>query len=116
MPDIAPILERPQRWDAPFSPDMTEAAVDQLLAIAPFCHMAADKFPRRTPLREILKNDTRILRYREGEIIMRQGDYGTSAFLILAGGATVVLNPGLPADLLGRKEPVKKGLWQTLAQ
>jgi len=66
MPDAAPILERPQRWDTPFSPDMTEAQVDRLLTIAPFSQMAADKFPRRTPLRDILKNDTRILRYREG--------------------------------------------------
>ncbi len=116
MPQAAPIFERPQRWDAPFSPDMTEAAVDRLLTIAPFCHMAADRFPRRTPLRDILKNDTRTLRCQDGEIIMRQGDYGTSAFLILSGGARVVLNPGLPSELLGRKEPVKKGVWQTLAQ
>jgi len=116
MPDVAPKLERPQRWDAPFSPEMTEVVVDRLLTIAPFSQMAADKFPRRTPLRDILKNDTRILQFRQGEIIMRQGDYGTSAFLILSGGATVVLNPGLAPDLLGRKEPVKKGVWQTLAQ
>jgi hypothetical protein len=42
--------------------------------------MNAEKFPKRTPLREILRNDTRILKLRKGEIIMRQGDYGTSAF------------------------------------
>ena len=116
MPDANAILERPQRWDAPFSPDMTEAAVDRLLAIRPFSDMTAEKFPRRTPLRDILRNDTRIGRFRQGEIIMRQGDYGTSAFLILSGAARVVLNPGLPADLLGRKEPEKKGVWRTLAQ
>jgi len=116
MPDPVSILERPQRWDTPFSPDMTETAVDRLLTIPPFSQMVADKFPRRMPLRDILRNDTRILNFRQGEIIMRQGDYGTSAFLILSGGARVVLNPGLPAELLGRKEPVKKGVWQTLAQ
>jgi len=116
MPDSLPILERPQRWDTPFSSDMNDARVDRLLATKPFSDMAAEKFPRRTPLRDILRNDTRIGRFRQGEIIMRQGDYGTSAFLILSGVARVVLNPGLPAKLLGRKEPEKKGVFKTLAQ
>lgn len=116
MPETSPILERPQRWDTPFSPEMTDERVDRLLATQPFCDMAADKFPRRTPLRDILRNDTRMGRFRQGEIIMRQGDYGTSAFLILSGAARVVLNPGLPAKLLGRKEPEKKGVFKTLAQ
>ena len=116
MPPTPTILERPQRWDAPFGPDMNDAAVDRLLATAPFQNMQADKFPKRTPLREILRNDTRILRYRKGEIIVRQGDYGTSAFLILNGGAHVVLSPDLPPSVLGRQEPGKKGLWRMLAQ
>src|SRR5947207_14121636 len=112
----SPIVERPQRWDAAFDPDMTDAAVDRLLAIAPFRDMKAEKFPKRTPLREIVRHDTSIRRYRKGEIIVRQGDYGTSAFLILSGAARVVLKPDLPPSLLGRKAPVKKGLFRTLAQ
>jgi Fe-S-cluster-containing dehydrogenase component/CRP-like cAMP-binding protein len=95
---------------------MNEAAVDRLLGIAPFCAMDAEKFPRRTPLREILRNDARIRRFRRGEIVTRQGDYGTSAFLILAGEVRVVLKPDLPMSLLGRQAPAKKGIFRTLAQ
>jgi len=116
MPPTLPIVERPQRWDAAFDPDMTDAAVDRMLAIAPFSQMDPEKFPKRTPLREILRHDTSIRRYRKGEIIVRQGDYGTSAFLILAGVTRVVLKPDLPLSLLGRQAPVKKGILRTWAQ
>ncbi|MGO8764423.1 MAG: cyclic nucleotide-binding domain-containing protein [Limisphaerales bacterium] len=110
------MLERPQRWDVPYSPEMNDVAVDRLLATAPFCEMRADKFPRRAPLRDILRNDTRLLRFRRGEIIMRQGDYGTSASLILNGAARVVLKPDLPPALLGRQAPGQKGIFRALAQ
>jgi Fe-S-cluster-containing dehydrogenase component/CRP-like cAMP-binding protein len=116
MPAAPTILERPQRWDAAFNPNVTDADVDRLLATAPFIGMNAEKFPKRTPLREILRNDTRILKLRKGEIIMRQGDYGTSAFLILQGAARVVLKPDLPPSLLGRQATNKKGIFRTLAQ
>jgi Fe-S-cluster-containing dehydrogenase component/CRP-like cAMP-binding protein len=116
MPAAPTILERPQRWDAAFDPDMTDAEVERLLATAPFSGMDAAKFPKRTPLREILRNDARILKFRKGEIIMRQGDYGTSAFLILQGTARVVLKPDLPPSLLGRQATNKKGVFKTLAQ
>ena len=95
---------------------MTDADVDRLLAIPPFSKMSPGNFPRRTPLREILRHDTSIRRYRKGEIIVRQGDYGTSAFLILSGATRVVLKPDLPLPLLGRQAPVKKGIFRTLAQ
>lgn len=116
MPPAPSILERPQRWDVAFDPAMSEADVDRLMAIAPFSAMQAEKFSKRTPLREILRNDTSIRRYRKGEIIVRQGDYGTSAFLILSGTTRVVLKPDLPPALLGRQAPSKKGLFRTLAQ
>ena len=116
MPAAPTILERPQRWDTAFDANMTDADVERLLATAPFSGMAAEKFPKRTPLREILRNDARILKFRKGEIIMRQGDYGTSAFLILQGAARVVLKPDLPPSLLGRQATNKKGVFRTLAQ
>jgi Fe-S-cluster-containing dehydrogenase component/CRP-like cAMP-binding protein len=116
MPAAPTILERPQRWDAAFDPDMMDADVERLLATAPFSAMDAEKFPKRTPLREILRNDSRILKFRKGEIIVRQGDYGTSAFLILSGASRVVLKPDLAPSLLGRQAPGKKGIFRTLAQ
>ncbi len=116
MPAIAPVLERPDRWDAAFDPEMTEADVDRLLSIPPFSKMTASNFPKRTPLREILRNDTKVRRFLPNELIVRVGDYGTSAFLILNGKARVVLKPELPPSMLGRKAPERKGLFKTLAQ
>ena len=111
-----PTVERPQRWDAAFDPAMTDADVDRLFSIPPFSEMNPENFPKRTPLREVLKHDTAIRRYRKGEIIVRQGDYGTSAFLILSGATRVVLKPDLPPSYLGRQKPVRKGVFRTLAQ
>lgn len=116
MPAAVAPVESPQRWDAAFDPDMTDAAVDRLFSIAPFRDMNAEKFPKRIPLRGLLQNDTSIRRYRKGEIIVRQGDYGTSAFLILSGATRVVVSPELPQSMLGRKATGRKGLFRTLAQ
>jgi Fe-S-cluster-containing dehydrogenase component/CRP-like cAMP-binding protein len=116
MPDTPALLERPERWDAAFDPEMTDAEVDRLLSIPPFSKMQPLNFPKRTPLRDILRNDTKIRRFKEGELIVRSGDYGTSAFLILGGAARVVLQPDLPPSMLGRKAPERKGIFRTLAQ
>ncbi|MBU6408971.1 MAG: 4Fe-4S dicluster domain-containing protein, partial [Verrucomicrobia bacterium] len=86
------------------------------MATAPFRDMDAGKFPKRTPLRDILRNDTRIVNFRKGEIVVRQGDYGTSAFLILRGAARVVLRPDLPPSVLGRQARGKKNIFRALAQ
>jgi Fe-S-cluster-containing dehydrogenase component/CRP-like cAMP-binding protein len=115
MPPAPTTIERPQRWSAAFDPNMNDAAVERLLRMAPFSGMNEDRF-KRAPLRGILKFDASIRRFRKGEIIVRQGDYGTSAFLILSGTTRVVLHPPLPLSVLGRKAPVKKGLAKTLAQ
>jgi Fe-S-cluster-containing dehydrogenase component/CRP-like cAMP-binding protein len=116
MPVTASMLERPDRWDAAFDPEMTDADVDRLLSIPPFSKMSPANFPKRTPLREILRNDTKIRRFLPNELIVRVGDYGTSAFLILNGKARVVLKPELPPSMLGRKAPERKGVFKTLAQ
>ncbi len=110
------MLERPDRWDAAFDPEITDVDVDRLLSIPPFSKMSPANFPKRTPLREILRNDTKIRRFLPNELIVRVGDYGTSAFLILNGKARVVLKPELPPSMLGRKAPERKGVFRTLAQ
>lgn len=110
------VIDKPQRWDSSFDPDMSEADVNRLLEIRPFCEMDPGKFSKRTPLRGIIKNDTRIRRYKDGEIMVRAGDYGSSAFLVLSGHARVVLNPGLPATMLGRRKSERKGLFEIVAQ
>jgi Fe-S-cluster-containing dehydrogenase component/CRP-like cAMP-binding protein len=116
MPEAVTTFQRPQRWDASFDPDMTEAQLDRLLSLAPFKDMNAERFPKRVSLRDILRNDTRIRRFESGELIVRAGDYGTSAFMILSGAAQVVITPELPESTLGRRTPKRKGLLRIIAQ
>jgi hypothetical protein len=63
---------------------MSEETVDRLLSLPPFCKIPAEAFPKHLPLRGILRHDTRVQRFRPGELIVRQGDYGNSAFIILS--------------------------------
>jgi Fe-S-cluster-containing dehydrogenase component/CRP-like cAMP-binding protein len=108
-------IKTPQRWDVPFGPAMSGADVDYLLTIPPFSHIDPSKFPAALPLRGILRNDARLVRYQDGDIIVRRGDYGNSAFYVLSGAARVELDP-LPASMLGRQKTQHKGFFQAVAQ
>ena len=108
-------MARPKRWDAPFDPRMSAEMVDQLMRIEPFSRMDEQAFSRNLPLRGILQNDCRVVHHMPGDIVIREGDYGNSAFQILDGNLCVSLVP-LPADILGRSEPRKKSTWQALQQ
>lgn len=116
MSPAAPSPSRPRRWDVPFSRDMSEVEVNRLLMLHPFCDMDPKGFPRSAQLHDILKNDARVRLFKPGEIIVREGDYGTSAFMVLSGSAEVVLSPGLPPAMVGRREPARRGLFRALAQ
>ncbi len=95
---------------------MSEEMVDRLLTLAPFSKIPQDAFPKHLPLRGILRHDTRVQRFRAGELIVRQGDYGNSAFIILSGTVRVVLKPELPISMLGRRETRKRGIFRSIAQ
>ncbi len=107
---------RPQRWDQPFGSEMTDADVERLLGVPEIQAIEADKFPSRISLEGILRNDARIMKYKAGDIVIREGDYGNSAFLVLNGSLRVVLAPGLPGEMLGRRKIQKKNIWQALKQ
>ncbi|HEY1489666.1 MAG TPA: cyclic nucleotide-binding domain-containing protein [Verrucomicrobiae bacterium] len=116
MPAAPSTLDRPQRWDAAFDPEMTDANVERLLTMPPFSRMNPENFPKRASLRDILKHDTRVRSFKRGEIIVREGDYGTSAFLVMSGKVRVVLGPELPPSVLGRRVSARKGIFRVLAQ
>ncbi|QTN34036.1 cyclic nucleotide-binding domain-containing protein [Akkermansiaceae bacterium] len=108
---------KPDRWDDPMDPNMTDADVEGLMAVEPFCVMDEKAFPSSMPLREILRADTAIRSYQPGEIVVRRGDYGTSAYLVLGGEVEVILKPHLDPRLLGRAATEKKkGFVSRLAQ
>ena len=100
-------IDRPQRWDAPFGePPPTQREIARLLAIRLFEGIDPDNFKASTPFLEILRNDTQIIRHLPGDVIYRQGDYGTSAFVVLSGTARVVLeaNQEDTAEMIGGSE------------
>ncbi|MCG8650150.1 MAG: cyclic nucleotide-binding domain-containing protein [Pirellulales bacterium] len=111
-------IRRPERWNVPFSVEMTERDVDRILAIEPFCNLDPQAFRGKITLRGILKNDARLVRYEPGDIVVRQGDWGNSAFYVVSGslradlGAELQLSP----EVLGRKKAQKKTFFQSLAQ
>jgi len=95
---------------------MSDEDVERLMARPEIAAIEAEKFPSHIPLRGILRNDARLMRYKAGDIIVREGDYGNSAFLILGGFVRVVLSPGLSRAIEGRSVIRKKNLWQSLSQ
>jgi Fe-S-cluster-containing dehydrogenase component/CRP-like cAMP-binding protein len=115
MNQVTRNISKPKRWDEPFDPQMEEGTVDHLLSLEPFRSMRLDAFSPLVPLRGILKNDCRLNHYENGDIVIRQGEYGSSAFLVLDGEVIVSLRP-LPEEILGRQPVQKKSWWQAVAQ
>ena len=119
------VAKKPDRWDLPFSEElpspnerrpMGESDVDRLLAMWPFADMDPENFPDRLPLRDILKYDTRLRHYEHGDVIVREGDYGNSAFLILSGRARVYPPGGIDPETLGRRRARRKPWWRSLIE
>ena len=111
--------QRPQRWDNPFSDTMTDTIVDRLLTTDPFNRIDESGFRSSLSLQDILKNDTRLIPCQPGDIIVRKGDWGSSAFFILDGNMRVELEPpesSLPASTLGRRDVSRKSFFEALSQ
>src|SRR5580692_1654040 len=94
---------------------MSERDLDRLLQIPLFRKMDPGRFPKNTSLRDILANDGRLRRFKSGDIIVRQGDYGNSAFIVLSGSAKVILDK-LGDAVTGRHEPERKSVFSAFAQ
>jgi Fe-S-cluster-containing dehydrogenase component/CRP-like cAMP-binding protein len=94
---------------------MTYEIVDQLLAREPFRSIDASRFAKSCSLRDILLNDARVSDYGAGDIVVREGDYGNSAFYIIVGSIHVMVQ-SLPPRLLGRRTCSRAGWLQTVAK
>lgn len=113
------VADRPQRWDQPFSDTMTDGDVARILKIPPFSEIDESKFSNAVGLDGILRSDSRILNRQAGDIIIREGDWGNSAFFILSGAVRVEIEPpetSLPDSVLGRRENKQKTLLQAFVQ
>jgi Fe-S-cluster-containing dehydrogenase component/CRP-like cAMP-binding protein len=111
-PLTATPIPRPKRWDQPFGVDMTMARVEDVLRRPEFAAINAEQFPAGVPLEGIIANETRIVEVAPGDLVLREGDYGHSAFLVLSGQLRVVLKPSLPTEVLGRRD--RKRRWRRL--
>lgn len=92
---------------------MTAGDLAWLKTREPLASVDARRFPKATPLEGVLRNDCRILRATPGEMVVRAGDYGGSAFFVIAGNVRVMLDP-LDPDQLGRGRPTRLSRWQAL--
>lgn len=112
-------IERPGRWDRPFSESMTDADVDGLLLKPPFSRLDAGRFRGKFTLAGILKNDARLFRASPGELIIREGDWGNSVFFLLSGSVRIVIEPGrnaMPAAALGMASVARKSFLEAIRQ
>lgn len=114
-------LSRPKRWDVPFAEELRQAEMSEELAAEILSGKLKslgddfDRFPQNLPLLGIVANDCRVRKFEPGEVIVRKGDYGNSAFYILEGSVDVVLK-GLPQTALGRSEKPKAPLLRLIAK
>lgn len=120
---ITSVRDKPKRWDLPFSMDFSNEAerremsftdLNDLFLRKPFAEMDSSRFPPSLPLASIVANDTRIRLYREGDAIVRQGDFGNSAFLVLHGDCRAIIE-GLNPSQLGRQSDKSKSLLKSVA-
>jgi len=96
-------IDRPTRWDHPLDPEMLTRDLQWMLDQPPFSQMNPDVFPSHSSLEGVLRHDCRILRYEPGDIVIREGDYGGSGYLVLRGSVRAFLEPlwqprGKPSD------------------
>ena len=91
-------VQRPDRWDHPLDPNASDASIASLLKLPPFSLMDERRFAQTAPLADILKNDSRLLDLKSGDIIFREGQYGGSAYLVLSGQVRIFLSRLLADD------------------
>ena len=103
-------IDRPTRWDAAFDADMSEADFEMLMARPEISEIESSAFPNSVSVEGIVRYDMRVNRYDTGDIVVREGDYGNSAFLILEGNLVIALSPGIPADELGRLQTDRQSI------
>ena len=91
-------VQRPDRWDHPLDPKASHASIESLLRLPPFSLMDERRFAQAAKLADILKNDSRLLDLKSGDVIFREGQYGGSAYLVLSGQVRIFLTQLLPED------------------
>ena len=103
------------RDDERFDPELSEKEIDRIMSVEAFKSMDQDRFPPGNSLRNIIAYDTAVRHFSKGEIIIRQGDYGLTAFYIMSGAVQVDIG-NLPMSVLGHRESKRKTWTESLSQ
>jgi Fe-S-cluster-containing dehydrogenase component/CRP-like cAMP-binding protein len=83
--------ERPDRWDHPMDPEMLQRDLSWIVTTPPFDQLNLDSFASVGSLEQILRHDAKVTRYEPGDLIIREGNYGSSAYLVLRGSVRAFL-------------------------
>ena len=109
--------ERNRRWDKPFGDAvLDDETVAHILSLPAFEFVKAGDFPPRLPLEGIIRNDGRLQRYKRGEIIIRNGDYGSSLFVILEGEVMGLEDSSADESVASKNAGSKKSWFRSLSQ
>ena len=85
-------IPRPTRWDRAFgNAEMSDDDIALIMQQPFFDQIGEATFPAQMPLEDILRHDSRIVRYAQGDVIIRHGDYGNSLFAVIEGSVRVLL-------------------------
>ncbi|MBT3584792.1 MAG: cyclic nucleotide-binding domain-containing protein [Halobacteriovoraceae bacterium] len=111
-------ISRPERWDVPFDENMSADRLKHILSFEPFKSIDPAKFPATISLDDVLSNDTRVVNYKKGDVIVQEGDYGNTAFFIMTGSVGVLLDDSFATSggYFSKKKVKKKNIFQALAQ
>ncbi len=88
--------------------------MESLMALDLSSGLEQPSLPENNRLIDIICKHTRIVKYKKGDVIIKQGDYGNSAFFIASGKVAVILPPGLPEYQLEQPSDQKIGLLETV--
>ena len=87
--------------------EITEAELQAILSSPPMSEIDQSFFPATRNLRDILIKECKLKKYQKGDIVIREGDFGTSAFIVIKGSVYYLLDK-LAVKYLGRQAKRKK--------
>ena len=116
MADIT-LTSRPKRWDNSFNEagGLSILEIEKILKTPLLAVLDPEQFTSQIPLLEIIKHDTRLCRYADRQIICGQGDYDTSAYIVLS-GQVGILTRDLAHETHNQNTKNKKTVWEKISQ
>ena len=93
------VVRKLKRWDRPFgSEPIRKEMVAAILMLPLFKGIAEAGFPDDLSPHDIIANDGRLHELKRGDAIYREGEYGSSVYVILMGGLNCVVSQGAKSN------------------